>query len=160
MNRTPWTVDEELSHLKEEIKEKQSESPPERRRSREDGPQQQIQGHHNVQVAGDLTIRPRREINPNHPNAIRCPQCRALTYRRSGWCAECHFNLRDDRIESTKKEKRRRLMNMMWCCGIPGLFIIFAGTRYFAGPEMRLFLYVGGGLLVAAALAALRRAQV
>ncbi|MDA8255534.1 MAG: hypothetical protein M0Z99_07860 [Betaproteobacteria bacterium] len=83
MNRTPWTVEEELSRLKAEIQEKQGEAPPERGTSREDGPQQQIQGHHNVQVAGDLTVHARKEVNPNHPDALRCPQCQGLTYRRS-----------------------------------------------------------------------------
>ena len=160
MNRTPWTVDEELSRLKEEIKENQAEPPKlERSTPRDSGLHQQIQGHHNVQVGGDLTVHAHREVNPNHPEAIRCPQCQGLTYQRSDWCAECHFNLRDFQVERARKEKTRRLTRMILLCGIPGLLIIFAGTRYFAGTEMRYFLWAGGGLLVAAALAALRRAQ-
>ncbi|MHB8347984.1 MAG: hypothetical protein ACYDHM_12580 [Acidiferrobacterales bacterium] len=161
MNRTPWTVEEELARLKAEIQEKQTEPPgPEHSDSREDGPPQQIQGHHNVQVAGDLTVHARKEVNPNHPDAIRCPQCQGLTYQRSDCCAECHFNLRHHRIERARKEKTRRLMHMIVLCGIPGLLMVFAGTKFFAGAEMLYFLGVGGGLLGAAALAALRLAQI
>ncbi|MHB8580528.1 MAG: hypothetical protein ACYDA4_11815 [Ignavibacteriaceae bacterium] len=160
MNRTPWTVEEELSRLKEEIREKQTEPPrPERSTPRDDNPRQHIRGHHNVQVGGDLTVHARSAVNPNHPDAIRCPQCQGLTYQRSDSCTECHFNLRNHRIERARTEKRRRLMDMMLCCGIPGLLIVFAGTKYFAGPEELYFLVVGGGLLVAVALAALRFVQ-
>ncbi len=158
MNRTPWTVEEELSRLKAEIQEKQGESPPGRIKSREDGPQQQIQGHHNVQLGGDLTVHARKEVNPNHPEAIRCPQYRALTYRRSGWCAECHFNLRDDRIELAKKEKRRRLLNMILFCGIPGLLILFTGTTFFAGTNQLYLFGVGHPLGVGRTVVTAQRA--
>ncbi|MHB8390166.1 MAG: hypothetical protein ACYDBH_11360 [Acidobacteriaceae bacterium] len=162
MNRTPWTVEEELARLKAEITEKQAEPPgPERGSPPEDDNRgQQIQGHHNVQVAGDLTVHARTAVNPNHPDALRCPQCRALTYQRSERCVECHFNLRHHRFERARKEKRRRLMHMILVCGIPGLLMVFAGTTFFAGTEMLYFLGVGGGLLVAAGLAALRLAQI
>jgi len=161
MNRTPWTVEEELSRLKEEIREKQTEPPsPERSTPRDDNPRQHIQGHHNVQVGGDFTVHARKEVNPDHPEAIRCPQCQKLTYQLSDRCAECHFNLRDYHIERASKEKRRRLMNMILCCGVPGLLIFFTGTKFFAGHDVLYFLGVGGGLLSAAALAALRMAQV
>ena len=160
MNRTPRTVEEELSRLKAEIQEKQNESPPARNDAREDGPQQQIQGHHNVQVGGDLTVHARKAVNPNHPDAIRCPQCQALTYQRSDWCAECHFNLRHHRFERARTEKKRRLLNMTLLCGIPGLLILFTGTTFFVGTNQLYFLGVGGILLAAAALAALRLAQI
>ncbi len=160
MNRTPWTVEEELARLKEEIQEKQGEAPPERGTPRQDGPQQQIQGHHNVQVAGDLTVHARKEVNPNHPDTLRCPQCQELTYKFSDRCTECHFNLRDDRIERARTEKTRRLTHLILLCGIPGLLMVFAGTTFFAGHGVRYFLGVGGGLLAAAVLAALRLAQI
>ena len=156
MNRTPWTVDEELSRLKAEIQEKQGESPPERSTSKEDGPPQHIQGHHNVQVGGDLTIHARSAVNPNHPEAIHCPQCQHLTYRRSDRCTECHFNLSGYRIERARKENTRRLTRLILFCGIPGLLLVFAGTAFFAGHGVPYFLGVGGSLLMAAALAALR----
>ena len=159
MNRTPWTVEEELSRLKAEIQEKQGESPPEHSDSRKDGPPQQIQGHHNVQVGGDLTVHAHKEVNPNHPEAIRCPQCRALTYQRSDRCAECQFNLREYRIERARTEKTRRLTRLILFCGIPGLLLVFTGTKFFAGTGQLYFLGVGGGLLAAAALAALRLVQ-
>lgn len=89
-------------------------------------------------------------VNPSHPDAIRCPQCQELTYQHSDWCADCNFNLRDYRIERAKKEKRRRLTNVMLFCSIPGLLIAFIGTRYFAGTEALYFLGVGGNLLAAA----------
>ena len=160
MNRTPWTVEEELSRLKAEIQEKQTESPPERSTSKEDSPPQHIQGHHNVQVGGDLTVHARNAVNPNHPEAIRCPQCQGLTYRRSDSCAECHFNLRHHRVERARQEKRRRLLNMMLLCGIPGLLLVFTGTKFFGGTDQLYFLGVGGSLLLAPTLAALRLAQV
>ncbi|MHB8453699.1 MAG: hypothetical protein ACYDDO_03170 [Acidiferrobacterales bacterium] len=161
MSREQWNVDEELSRLKEEIKEKQGEPPnPERRESMDDSLQQHIQGNHNVQVAGDFTVHARRAVDPNHPQAIRCPQCQGLAYQRSDWCADCNFNLRDYRIERAKKEKRRRLTNMMLFCSIPRLFIIFAGTRYFAGIKALYFLGVGGSLLAVAVLAAVRIGQI
>ena len=159
MNRTPWTVEEELSRLKAEIQEKQGESPPERSDSREDSPQQQIQGHHNVQVGGDLTVHARSAVNPNHPEAIRCPQCQGLTYRRSDSCAECQFNLREYRIDRARTEKTRRLTHLILFCGIPGLLLVFTGTTFFAGHGVLYFLGVGGSLLMAAALAALRLVQ-
>ncbi len=161
MNRTPWTVDEELSRLKEEIREKQAEPPnPERNTPRDNGPEQHIRGHHNVQVGGDLTVHAHNTVNPDHPEAIRCPQCQGLTYQRSDRCTECHFNLREYRIERARKEKRRRLMNMILCCGVPGLLIIFTGTKFFAGHDVLYFLGVGGGLLLAAMLAARRFVQI
>ena len=159
MNRTPWTVDEELSRLKAEIQEKQNESPPARSDAREDGPQQQIQGHHNVQVGGDLTVHARKEVNPNHPEAIRCPQCQGLTYQRSDRCAECQFNLREYRIDRARTEKTRRLTHLILFCGIPGLLLVFTGTTFFAGHGVLYFLGVGGSLLMAVALAALRLVQ-
>ena len=161
MNRTPWTVDEELSRLKAEIQEHQAEgSPAWRAGSNEDRPRQQIQGHHNVQVAGDLTVHARSAVDPNHPEAIPCPQCRALTYRRSDWCVECNFHLRNHRIERARKEKRRRLTHMMGCCGIPGLLINLRGNKVLCWSRNAVFLGVGGGLLAATGLAALRRAQI
>ena len=160
MNRTPWTVDEELSRLKEEIKENQAEPPKlERSTPRDSGLHQQIQGHHNVQMGGNLTVHARSAVDQNHPNAIHCPQCRALTYRRSEWCAERNFNLRNHRIELARKEKKRRLMNMILCCSVPGLLIVFTGTKYFDGNDVLYFLGAGGSLLAAAGLAALRRTQ-
>ena len=159
MNRTPWTVDEELSRLKAEIQEKQGESPPERSTSKEDSPPQHIQGHHNVQVGGDLTVHAHKEVNPNHPEAIRCPQCHGLTYQRSDRCAECQFNLREYRIERARTEKTRRLTRLILFCGIPGLLLVFTGTTFFAGHGVLYFLGVGGSLLIAAALAALRLVQ-
>ncbi|MHB8388291.1 MAG: hypothetical protein ACYDBH_01765 [Acidobacteriaceae bacterium] len=160
MNRTPWTVEEELSRLKAEIQEKQGELPPERSTSREDGPPQHIQGHHNVQVGGDLTVHARNEVNPNHPEAIRCPQCQGLTYQRSDRCAECQFNLRAYRIDRARSEKTRRLTHLIGFCGIPGLLLVVTGTTFFAGQDVQYFLGVGGALLAAAALAALRLAQI
>ena len=160
MNRTPWTVDEELSRLKAEIQEKQGELPPERSTSREDCPPQQIHGHHNVQVGGDLTIHPPTAVDPNHPQAIRCPQCQGLTYQRSDRCAECQFNLSEYRIERARTEKTRRLTHLILCCGIPGLLLLFMGTKFFAGTGQLYFLGVGGGLLVVAAMAALRLARI
>ncbi len=162
MNRTPWTVEEELAHLKDEITEKQAEPPgPECGcPPQDDNPSQHIQGHHNVQVAGDLTVHARATVNPNHPDALRCPQCRSLTYQRSERCVECHFDLRHHRIERARKEKRRRLMHMIGFCGIPGLLIVFTGKTFFAGQDVLYFLGVGGGLLAAGALAALRLAQI
>ena len=159
MNRTPWTVEEELLRLKAEIQEKQGESPPERSTSKEDSPPQHIQGHHNVQVGGDLTVHARSAVNPNHPEAIPCPQCRALTYQRSDRCAECQFNLREYRIERARTEKTRRLTHLILFCGIPGLLLVFTGTTFFADHGVLYFLGVGGSLLMAAALAALRLVQ-
>ena len=161
MNRTPWTVEEELARLQAEIQEKQGEAPPERGSPpQDDSHHQHIQGHHNVQVAGDLTVHARAAVNPNHPDALRCPQCRSLTYQRSERCVECNFNLHNHRIERARKEKIRRLTRMIVLCGIPGLLMVFAGTKFFAGHDVRYFLGVGGGLLAAAALAALRLAQI
>ncbi len=161
MNRTPWTVEEELARLKAEITEKQAEPPgPERRcPPQDDNPSQHIQGHHNVQVGGDFTVHARKEVNPNHPDAIRCPQCRSLTYQRSDCCTECHFNLRHHRIERARREKTRRLTRMILLCGIPGLLILFTGTTFFAGQDVLYFWGVGGALLAAAGLAALRMVQ-
>ena len=68
MNRTPWTVEEELARLKDEIKEKQTEPPgPEQSTPRDDNPGQEIRGHHNVMVGGDLTVHAPRDVDPNHP---------------------------------------------------------------------------------------------
>jgi len=94
------------------------------------------------------------------PQAIRCTQCRGLTYQRSERCTNCNFNLHHHRIERARKEKRRRLMHMILFCGIPGLLIIFTGTKFFAGHDVLYFLGAGGGLLLAAMLAALRIAQI
>ncbi len=57
--------------------------------------------------------------------------------------AEPPFNLRHHRIEQMRKEKTRRLMNMMLSCGIPGLLIICTGTMYVAGTELFYFIGVG-----------------
>ncbi len=161
MNRTPWTVEEELARLKEEIKEKQTEPPGPECSSppQDDNPSQHIQGHHNVQVGGDLTVHARNEVNPNHPEAIRCPQCQGLTYQRSERCAECQFNLRAYRIDRARKEKTRRLTHLIGFCGIPGLLLVVTGTTFFAGQDVLYFLGVGGSLLMATALAALRLVQ-
>ncbi len=160
MSREQWNVDEELSRLKEAIRESQAEPPKlERSTPGDDGPQQQIQGNHNVQVGGDLTVHARTAVDPNHPEAIRCPQCQGLTYQRSEWCAERHFNLRNHRIERARQEKRRRLLNMILWCSVPGLLIVFTETKYFDGNDVLYFLRAGGGLLAAAGLAALRRTQ-
>ena len=110
-------------------------------------------------MGGDLTVHARKEVNPNHPEAIRCPQCQGLTYQRSDRCAECQFNLREYRIERAKREKTRRLTRLILFCGIPGLLLLFTGTKFFAGTGQLYFLGVGGGLLAAAALAALRIVQ-
>ncbi len=162
MNRTPWTVDEELSRLKEAIKETQNEplGPGQCLPPPDDNPSQQIRGHHNVQVGGDLTVHAPRDVDPNHPEAIRCPQCQGPTYRHADWCAECHFNLRNHRIERARTEKIRRLTRMIVLCGIPGLLIVFTGTKIFAGDDVLYFLGVGGALIAAAALAALRLAKI
>ena len=159
MNRTPWTVEEELLRLKAEIQEKQGESPPERSTSKEDSPPQHIQGHHNVQVGGDLTLLAGSPVDPHHPDAIRCPQCRQLTYQRSERCTECHFNLSGYRVERARKEKTRRLTHLILFCGIPGLLLVFTGTTFFADHGVLYFLGVGGSLLMAAALAVLRLVQ-
>ena len=161
MNRTPWTVDEELSRLKAEIKDKQTEPPnSEWGTPREDGPHQQIQGHHNVQVAGDLTVHAHTAADPNHPQAIPCPRCRALTYRRSDSCAHCRINLSGYRLEQANREKRRRLGTVIWVCGVPGFLCVVAGTQYFSGTVGLYGLWVGGALLAAAGLAALRIRQI
>lgn len=160
MDREQWNVDAELSRLKEEIRENQSEPPiPEHGPPRDDGPHQQIRGHRNVQVGGNLTVHAHKVVNPNHPDAIRCPQCQELTYRRSDWCAECHFNLRRHRIDLAKIKKEHRLMRIALFFGIPGLLALFAGTKFFAGHDARYFLGAGVALLAVAALAVLGIAQ-
>ncbi len=161
MTRTPWTVEEELSRLKAEIRERQAEPPRSDRSSppTEDGPPQRIHGHHNVQVGGDLTVHAHTAVDPDHPEAIRCPQCQGLTYRRSDRCTECQFNLRHHRIELARHAKARRLISMILCCGVSGLLVVLAGMKFFAGTGQLYFLEVGGALLAAAALAALRIAQ-
>ena len=162
MPHEPWTVDQELSRLGEAIQDQQKRDPDtgsESGKTADNPPRQQIHGSRNIQVGGDLTLLGTSPVDPHHPDAMRCPQCQHLTYRRSDRCTQCHFNLSGYRIERARKEKRRRLLNMILSCGIPGLLILFTGTKYFAGTEMRYFLGVGGGLLVAAALAALRIVQ-
>ena len=161
MNRTPWTVDDELSRLKTEIQEHQAEGAPAGRAGpNEDRPRQQIQGHHNVQVAGDLTVQAHSRVDPRHPGAIRCPQCRHWTYRRSDSCAQCHFNLSGYRLEQANREKRRRLGTVIGVCGIPGFLCVVAGTQYFGGAVGLYGLWVGGVLLAGAGLAALRIRQI
>ncbi len=163
MPHEPWTVDQELSRLGEAIQAQQKLDPdshPESGKTADNTPRQHIQGSRNIQVGGDLTLLAASPVDPHHPDAIRCPQCRQPTYRRSDWCTQCHFNLSGYRIERARNEKRRRLIHMTLYCAIPGLIILFAGTKFFAGHDVLYFLGVGGGLLVAAALAALRLAQV
>jgi hypothetical protein len=98
VSRDQWSVDDDLSRLKDEIKGSMSQH----RNSDDDEPvhhghHQQIKGNSNVQVAGNLTLNEHKTIDPNHPDAIECPQCRKLTYRLSHWCTESevspHFTL-------------------------------------------------------------------
>ena len=161
MSREQWNVDEELSRLKEATRESQAK-PPKLGRSTpgDDGPQQQIQGNHNVQVGGDLTVHAYTAVDPNHPQATPRPQCRALTYRRSDSCAHCHFNLSGYRLEQANREKRRRLGTVIWVWGVPGFLCVVAGTQYFSGTVGLYGLWVGGALLAAAGLAALRIRQI
>ncbi len=163
MPHEPWTVDQELSRLGESIQAQQqqdSHSNSESGKQADHPPRQQIHGSRNIQVGGDLTLLGASPVDPHHPDAMRCPQCRELTYRRSDRCTQCHFNLSGYRIERARQEKRRRLTHLILCCGLPGLIILFAGTTFFAGTDQPYFLGVGGSLLVAAALVALRLAQV
>ena len=163
MPHEPWTVDQELSRLGASIKAQQQQDPDtgtESGKQSDHPPRQQIHGSRNIQVGGDLTLLGGSPVDPHHPDAIRCPQCQHLTYRRSDRCTQCHFNLSGYRIERARQEKRRRLTHLILFCGIPGLILLFAGTTFFASQDLRYFLWLGGGLVAAAALAALRLAQV
>lgn len=157
MSRDQWSVDDELSRLKDDIKGSMGQQ----RNGDDDelihhGHHQEIKGHNNVQVAGNLTLSERKTIDPNHPDAIKCPQCRKLTYRRSHWCTECNFNLHDYWADLASKRERSRLIKVMLYCGIPGLLIIFAGTKFLTGTDVLYPLGIGGGL-VAVAYAASQR---
>ena len=162
MPHEPWTVDQELSRLGEAIQDQQKRDPDtgsESGKTADNPPRQQIHGSRNIQVGGDLTLLGASPVDPHHPDAIRCPQCQHLTYRRSDRCTQCHFNLSGYRIERVQQEKRRRLSTVIAVCGIPGLLLLLAGTKYVAGTLGLYLLWVGGALLVAAVLAALRSVQ-
>lgn len=158
MNPDQWNVDDELSRLKNEIKENKSQS---RTTSHGEpiyhGPHQQIKGNNNVQVAGDLTFNARKAIDPRHPNAIRCPHCKDLTYRLSDWCTECNFNLHDYWIDLARKREKNQLTKIMLYCGVPGLLIMFLGTKFLTGTDALYPLSaVGVGLMAVAYLVSLR----
>lgn len=151
MNRDKWNVDDELSRLKDEIKNSARQPKgADAGGSIYHGHHQEIKGHNNVQVAGNLTLNDRKAIDPNHPDAIMCPQCTELTYRRSHWCTECNFNLHDYWIELARKREKSRLIKIMLFCGIPGLAIIFVGTKLFTGTDILYPLGIGGTLIAAA----------
>jgi hypothetical protein len=104
VNRDQWNVDDELSRLKDEIKNDMGQ----RRGARQGetthyGPHQHIEGRGNVQVAGDLIFTTRKPIDPNHPDAIRCPKCKGMTYSFSELCYECNFNQKYYFIEQARK---------------------------------------------------------
>jgi hypothetical protein len=157
VSRDQWSVDDDLSRLKDEIKGSMSQH----RNSDDDEPvhhghHQQIKGNSNVQVAGNLTLNEHKTIDPNHPDAIECPQCRKLTYRLSHWCTECNFNLHDYWADLAKKRERSRFIKVMLFCGISGLLIIFAGTMFLTGKDVLYPLGIGGGLVAMAYAASLR----
>ncbi len=86
MPHEPWMVDKELSRLGEAIQAQQQRDPDtgsESGKTADNTPRQQIHGSRNIQVGGDLTLLTASPVDPNHPDAIRCPQCQHLTYRRS-----------------------------------------------------------------------------
>ena len=162
MPHEPWTVDQELLRLGESIQAQQQQDPDtgtESGKQADHPPRQQIHGSRNIQVGGDLTLLGASPVDPHHPDALRCPQCRELTYRRSDRCTQCHFNLSGYRIERARQEKRHRLSTVMGVCGIPGLLLLLTGTKYVAGTPGLYLLWVGGALLAAAGLAALRIVQ-
>ncbi len=159
MPHEPWTVDQELLRLGDSIKAQQKPDPDshcESGTTADHSPRQQIHGSRNIQVGGDLTLLGGSPVDPHHPDAIRCPQCRHLTYRRSDRCTECHFNLSGYRIERARQEKRRRLSTVIAVCGIPGPLLLLVGTKYVAGTLGLYLLWVGGALVAAAALATSR----
>jgi hypothetical protein len=157
VNRDQWNVDDELSRLKDEIKNDMGQ----RRGARQGetthyGPHQHIEGRGNVQVAGDLIFTTRKPIDPNHPDAIRCPKCKGMTYSFSELCYECNFNQKYYFIEQARKWEKKRLINIMFICGALGLLIIFVGNEFFTGAES-LYPLGAGGLLLAAAYFAEQR---
>ena len=162
MPREPWTVDTELSRLGEAIQAQQKPTPetqPEPGNAETNTPRQQIHGSRNIQVGGDLTLLAHAPVDPAHPDAFRCPQCRQLTYRRSDACTNCRFNLHRDRINQERETRRRRLITILLGSGIPGLLFLTAGVKDLIGAERLLALGVGGALGVASVVAVLRIAQ-
>ncbi len=162
MPRAPWTVDTELSRLGEAIQAQQKPGPdpnPDSEQATDHTPRQHIHGSRNIQVGGDLTLLAPPPVDPAHPEAFRCPQCRQLTYRRSDACTNCGFPLRRDRLTQEWESKRRRLVTILLGCGIPGLLFLTAGVKDLIGAERLLALGVGGALGVASAVAVLRIVQ-
>ena len=162
MPREPWTVDTELSRLGEAIQAQQKPTPetqPEPGNAEANTPRQHIHGSRNIQVGGDLNLLAPPPVDPAHPEAFRCPQCRQLTYRRSDACTNCRFPLHRYRINQERETKRRRLIMILLGCGIPGLLLLTAGVKDLIGAERLLALGVGGGLLLAALIAVLQLSQ-
>ena len=135
-------MDEDLISLREEIKKNMTDNNNEKHPKY--AQRQSIQGNGNYQVAGNLEINSRKKVNQNSPDAIGCPQCKELAYRRSDWCKECNFNLREYFNNLDVTRKKSSLSKVIFSCLIIGFAIIYITTHFFKESEFHIHLMVVG----------------
>lgn len=160
MSRDQWSVDDELSRLKDEIKGSVRQP----KSAESGGPiyhghHQHLEGDGNVQVAGDFILSNRKKIDPRSPKALLCPNCEDWTSKLCDLC-DCGFNIKAHLDEQARKREKSRLLKIMLVSGISGLVIILVGTRFLTGTDVFYPIGLGGGLVTVAYLAGQRIDQI